>query len=109
MQADLFDRALNARDRGMRLAADAEDRSNPGFSEAALAVIRAVAGRQEFVHVDDILPAGLRPDHPNCWGAVWLRAIRQGIIERTGTIRQCRSDAGKHAHSYPVYRSRIYS
>jgi hypothetical protein len=66
-----------------------------------------VARRQSTVHVDDVLSIfNVKPSHPNAWGAPWQRAIKNGIIERTGTVRPS-TDAKKNSHQYPVYRSNI--
>lgn len=106
---DLIELAESLRDRGMSLAADAQEFKTPGFAEAAYAAICSVARRQETVHVDDVLRiCHLKPEHPNAWGAVWLRAIRDGVIQRTGTVKPCMSDAAKHKHNYPVYRSLLH-
>lgn len=97
------------RDKGMGLAADAEDRAQPDFAERAYAAICAVALRQSTVHVDDVLKVCfVKPHHANAWGAVWVRAIKTGVIERTGTVRPCMTDIKKHKHQYPIYRSTIY-
>jgi hypothetical protein len=105
---DLFDFAQRRRERGMGFAADAEDREQPGFAEAAYSVIRSIAEKQPTVHVDDVLAVcPVAPHHPNAWGAVWMRAIRDRIIAHSGMVRPCRTDAKKNAHRYPVYRSLI--
>lgn len=104
-----FNLSQRRRERGMGLAADAEDREQPDFGEVAFATIRAIAQRKQTVHVDDVLEeCPLAPHHPNAWGAVWMRAIRQKIIVHSGTVRPCRTDTKKNAHQYPVYRSMIY-
>lgn len=109
---DLFQHAALAerlRDAGMARASEAQDRAMPAWNELAYRAIEAVARTQAELHVDDILSAfTAKPDHHNAWGGVWMRAIRDGVIERTGRVRQCMSDAGKHRHQYPIYRSKIY-
>lgn len=78
----------------------------PGFAAAAYEAIQSIAASQASVHIDDVLACGLpQPHHPNAWGAVWMRAIRAGLIERTDETRACTRDPKKHAHRYPVYRS----
>jgi hypothetical protein len=105
---DLFDYARRRRDRGMSIAADAEDDEQPEFAVVAYSAIRVVAERQDTVHVDDVLPlCTVKPNHPNAFGAVWMRAIRDRIIAHSGMVRPCRTDAKKNAHRYPVYRSLI--
>jgi hypothetical protein len=104
---DLVELAEHLRDRGMTLASNAEAFHRPEFAEVAYGAICAVARRQPTVHVDDVLRQCLiEPDHPNAFGAVWMRAIRDGVIERTGQYRKS-TDPKKHAHVYPVYRSLI--
>lgn len=108
---DLFEMAaaLRARDIGMVEAEFAETLVNPDFSEIAYAAICRAARSQCEVHVDDVLAiCKVKPSHPNAWGAVWMRAIKDGVIERTGRVRPCLSDAGKHKHQYPVYRSGLF-
>lgn len=107
--ADLFDWAKHRRDAGMTEAAFAEVFTNPDFGEAAYAAICHVARRQCELHVDDILRfCKAKPSHPNAWGAVWMRAIKDGVIVRTGTVRPCLSDPRKNKHQYPVYRSGLF-
>lgn len=101
--------AVTVRDVGMIEAEFAETLTGSNFSEVAYAAICHVARRQEEIHIDDILRhLKVRPSHPNCMGAIWLRAIRNGAIVRTGRIRPCLSDAGKHKHNYPVYASGLF-
>ena len=111
-QPDLFDHATRAaqlRDTGMALAIAAQDNKLPAWSELAYAAIVSLAKRQPTVHVDDVLREfPLRPDHPNAWGAVWMRAIKNGVIFRSGESRPCLTDCGKHRHVYPVYRSGLW-
>jgi hypothetical protein len=104
--ADLFDYAesVRRRDEGMRLAAA----HSPRFADEAFEAIKRVALRQVHVHVDDIIAeCTARPAHPNAWGQVWTRAIREGVIQRTNQTRPSR-DPAKHAHRYAVYFSLIF-
>jgi hypothetical protein len=96
--------ARELRDAGMAQAAERA----PTWSARAYDAIVRVARRQPEVHIDDMLAERLPPpNHPNAWGAVWARAIKDRIIERTLETRPCRTDPAKHAHRYPVYRSRV--
>jgi hypothetical protein len=111
MSDDLFSWAdgRQLRDSGMAEAVAAQDREEAGWSQRAYEVIIALARRQETLHVDDVLAHFPHPPaHPNAWGAVWSKAIRAGIIERTDRVRPS-VDPKKHAHLYPVYSSRIGS
>jgi hypothetical protein len=102
---DLVELASHLRDRGMSLAAEAQGME---WSDLAYDTILRIAASQPTVHVDDVLAQfSVTPDHPNAWGAVWMRAIRAGVIEHSGTVRPS-SDPKKHRHQYPVYRSRAY-
>ena len=81
---------------------------SPQWCELAYAAIRKVAERKIIIHVDDLISAGLpEPSHYNAWGAVWMRAIRDGVIQRSGETRSSKQP-GKHAHLYPIYFSRVY-
>jgi hypothetical protein len=80
---------------------------SPRFADEALEAIKRVARRQIHVLVDDVLAeCKARPNHPNAFGAVWMRAIREGIIQRTNQVRPSK-DPAKHAHNYPIYFSLI--
>lgn len=111
MVDDLFAyaEARQRRDAGMRLAAEAQEYTAPGFAEAAYAAILALARRQPEVHIDDFLRVcTARPHHPNVGGSIWRRAIANGVIEKTGRTRPCTVDPIKNAHDYPLYRSLIF-
>lgn len=96
--------ALDLRNDGMRRASQAQGTE---WARRAYAAIVSVAVENPTVHVDDVLARfGEAPHHPNAWGAVWMRAIRERVIARTGTVRQCK-DTKKHAHQYPVYQSLV--
>lgn len=104
---DLFAFAELRRDQGMGLAADAQDHVEPAWGETAFAVLELLAKRRPFIHVDDMLPLVSAPDHPNAFGAIWMKAIRRRIIEHSGQTRPSK-DPKKHAHQYPIYRSLVY-
>jgi hypothetical protein len=110
---DLFSWADNTtgaalRDAGMTTAAQAQERVAPGWAERAYQAIIAVARQRASVHVDDVLQVFREPpQHPNAWGAVWQKAIREGVITRSGIVRETR-DRRKHRHQYPVYLSALY-
>ena len=94
------------RDAGMAQASSRD----PSFGDRAFQAIERIARRQPHVHVDDLLSElNERPSSPNAMGAVWLRAIRAGFIERSSEMRPCATDPKKHAHNYPIYFSRIYN
>lgn len=106
----LFDHAIaeRRRDRGIGLAAEAQDRSVPDWGERAYEAIARLAEVQAEIHVDDVLRVFMtKPEHPNAWGSVWQRAIRDGLIERTGRVKPS-ADAKKNSHNYPIYRSAAY-
>ena len=110
MPSDLFDWAASWRDAGMRIAADAQEANAPGWGDEAYAALISIARNQDTVHIDDILATFTeKPKHPNAWGAVWMRAIKNRIIERSGESRPCTKDSGKHKHQYPVYVSLLRS
>ncbi|MPZ57581.1 MAG: hypothetical protein GEU91_13995 [Rhizobiales bacterium] len=100
-----FADAKSRRDAGMAQA----EQHGSSFAWRAYHAIEALAFNQPTVHVDDVLRQGVRePHHSNAWGAVWMRAIRSGLIERTSETRPCTRDPKKHAHRYPVYRSLVF-
>ena len=108
-QGDLFGGA-GLRDAGMSQASEAQEDETPGWHGRAYAAICTVARQQSQVHVDDVLMIFReQPRHFNAWGAVWMQAIRDGVIARTGTIRPCEFDPLKHKHNYPVYRSLLFN
>jgi len=101
--------AVRLRDVGMVEAELAETLTGSNFSELAYAAICHVARRQSEVHIDDLLRyLKVRPSHPNCMGQIWRRAIKDGVLLKTNTIRPCLSDKGKHLHAYPVYASGLF-
>jgi hypothetical protein len=80
----------------------------PGWAERAYQAIVAVARFRPTVHVDDVLLIFTEePKHPNAWGLVWVRALRDRVISRTETMRETR-DRRKHRHRYPVYASKLF-
>src|SRR5690348_2592311 len=99
---DLVELADDLKQRGMLLVQAAA----PEWSGRAYV---ALARRQPSIHVDDMLRAFTdKPSHPNAWGAVWQRAIREHMIIRSERVRACTVDPTKHKHLYPVYMSLIY-
>lgn len=81
----------------------------PNWHDRAYRAIEEIARRQIHVHIDDVLAAGVpQPHHPNAWGAVWMKAIRKEIIQRTNQTRPCAVDPKKHGHRYPIYFSRVF-
>jgi hypothetical protein len=108
-QLDLLEYARLRRDDGMAMASQAQDETQPNWSQIAYQAIENIARRQVHIHIDHVLCAGVpQPHHPNAWGSVWMRAIRNGIIQRSSETRPCTVDPIKNAHRYPVYFSRIY-
>ncbi len=102
-------KAAAARDAGMIEAEFAEIISGSQYTDALYAAICQVARRQAEVHVDAVLPlVKIKPAHPNAAGMVWVRAIRDGVIQRTGNVRHCKADKAKNMHAYPVYRSLVF-
>lgn len=106
-QLSLLEYGRDRRDLGMARASVAQDLLAPAWSELAYAAIVAVASKQAEVHANDLSAFTPQPSHPNAWGAVWHRAIRNKIIARTGRIVQC-ADPRKHAHQSPVYQSLVF-
>lgn len=110
--ANLFEHADNAEKRkrvGMKLALVAQNEKAPEWAELAYRAIVAIAKQQETIHVDDLIKADLpKPHHPNAWGSVWQRALRDDVIVHTGRVRKCLADPKKNAHQYPIYQSLVF-
>ena len=82
--------------------------SDPVWREYAYLTLLEVAAQRKTVHVDDLHAViAWHPASPNAWGGVWQRAIRRGVLAKTGLYRPTRLP-GKHAHDYPCYRSLVY-
>jgi hypothetical protein len=111
-KSDLFSHAEQAEARkraGMKLALVAQNEKAPEWAELAYRAIVALATRQAQIHVDDLLREfEAKPDHPNAWGSVWQRAIRDDVIVHSGRVRKCLADPKKNAHQYPIYQSLLY-
>lgn len=108
---DLFEHAAAAeimrRNRGMSRATDAQESKTPNFSALAYRHIRNLAEEHDEIHIDLFLKTfSIKPEHPNAFGAPWMKAKRDGLIEEIGR-RPCTVDPNKNAHAYPVYRSLI--
>ena len=104
----MTDLGADLRDGGSETARIAEECENPGWSMRAYLALAGLAREKPELHTDDLTKAFVEPPHHyNAWGAIWLQAIRDGIIERTGAYRAS-ADPKKHAHVYPIYRSRMY-
>ena len=94
------------RDAGMALATEAQEQEQPGWGERAYQAIVRVASMQSTVHIDDVRRVFHEeaPNHPRAWGAVWVRAVKDRVLEPTGTVRNT-TDPRKHRHPCPIYRS----
>lgn len=102
---DLFQYAEDSRalrDKGMTRAAE----TDVAWSELAYLALVDVARVKSELHTDDLASFFLTPPSPNAWGAIWMRAIRNRVIEKTGRYRPSIQKI-KHAHEYPIYRSLI--
>lgn len=105
-----FDDAARLSETARRDAGIAQaEGANPALWRAyAYAKLRALAEQRATVHVDDLYAVlEWHPTSPNAMGGLWLQAIREGLIERTGEYRATRLP-GKHSHVYPVYRSLVW-
>lgn len=106
---DLVELAEELRNRGMDLAAWAQDGKSACWSDRAFEALTRVARRQETVFTDDVRhEINDDPVHPGAWGSVWMRALRAGYIERTNETRHS-AIPSLHKHRYPLYRSKIRS
>jgi hypothetical protein len=106
---DLVELAEDLKQRGMFLATAAQEFVSPLWSERAFNAIVRLARVNATVHVDDVLRFfHEKPSHPNAWGAVYSRAIREHVIQHSGRVKACTSDPTKHKHLSPIYTSLIY-
>lgn len=106
-QLPLFDlpTAQRARDEGM---AQAADHAGLLWGEFAYMALKGLAVTRRELHTDDLAEAcPWEPASPNAWGGIWMRALRAGLIERTGELRPSKQPA-KHRHAYPCYRSLVF-
>jgi len=99
-QGDLFDgdAAKAARDEGMERVLREEDE----FKDAAGKFIISLPGGWEGIF-EDIrrVYKGVKPHHPNAWGAVCNAAIKRGVLVKVGMIMR-RTTAVK-SHSRPTH------
>jgi hypothetical protein len=106
VQTSLFD-LMSGRERrevGMDLAAAAQ---GTAWSSYCYGLLEGLAAELPEVHTDDLARViEWHPAHFNAYGAVWQRAIRSGLLAKTGRTRPSRQP-GKNAHEYPVYRSLV--
>lgn len=105
-----LDLAVSRGKTGMKRAADHADNDSPGWTERAYQALRSyVEGRlhsETFTIEQAREVAGLLVDEPpdgRAWGAVTQRAIRAGLIVRTGEYAPAASSNGSPK---PLYRKR---
>ena len=81
------------------------------WRQRALARIVRLAEQHRTFTADEVREACSDiepPHHPNVWGAVMHKAIRAGIIRRTGELRRSTRKAA-HSHSNPVWESLLWN
>ncbi len=107
--SDLVDLAEDLKQRGMFLAQVAQEFVSPLWHERAYAALVTLARMSPTIHIDEYLSAfPEKPSHPNAFGAVWQRAIREHVIVHSGRVKPCTVDPTKHKHQSPVYLSLLY-
>ena len=98
---NLFE-AADARDRAL-----AQVQSNAGdFGARALAALAAFPSGFEATgeKIRNLIERqGIRPHHPNAWGAVINTAVRRGLLTWTGRMGQMTA-LKSHARKTPIYR-----
>jgi hypothetical protein len=107
VQRSLFDlmAGRERRDAGMELAQAAQ---GTAWSVYCYGLLEGLARHLPELHTDDLARViEWHPAHFNAYGAVWSRAIRSGLLAKTGRSRPSKQ-RGKNAHEYPVYRSLVY-
>lgn len=100
--------ALAARDAGMQSSAEHAEDVQPGWQDQAVSFCAMLASPLGDFTMERMAAAaydlGLqRPDEGRAWGAVTVRLIREGIIEKTGQFAPA---ASSHGSPKPLYRRR---
>lgn len=84
IQLDIF-AARARRDDGVKRA---HDHALEEFKREAFAAVRAYLERHETMHVDDLAPElPALPGDRRALGPVFLRAVREGLMEKTDLYR----------------------
>lgn len=103
-QGSLFG-ARNARDRSLREVIDAADEE---WKRAAWAAIEIVARTHATFGADTVWEYGLpKPRVPRAIGPIMIRAVREGLCEKIGYVRQG-AQRSRHAAPIMVYRSLVF-
>ena len=94
---------------GMRQAADHANKERHGWTADAYIFLLAFAERNTLFISEDVSSASKalgfpQPPTDRAWGAVYRKAIRDGVITQEGTGRSSR----RHASICPRWRSQIY-
>lgn len=106
--AEELEQAERLKRRGMALAEAAQDLIAPDWSTRAYDALVKIARSQATLHVNDVTREFTEaPSHPNAWGSVYMRLIREHMIIHSGRV-QPSTDPKHHRHQYPVYLSLIY-
>ncbi len=80
-----------------------------GWPEYAYSVLVELARTNQTVHVDQFVPAlQWQGGHPNAMGGVWLKAIKNGVLDREPVAYEPTRLPGKHLHRSPRYRSLVF-
>lgn len=102
--------AEQQRDAGIAQAVAATEREHIGWTELGYAyLLRHARAHRVFTSeqvADSAQAWGLiEPKSPRCWGAVYLRAARAGLIRKVGTGIALR----RHRSPCPLWQSNIYT
>lgn len=94
---------------GIALAEERANREIVDWSDLAAAFLRKYCRENESVFGEDVTKAAeawglISPSNPRAWGASYIRAQREGIIEKTDRTR--RRENGSLAM---VYRSLVFA
>lgn len=80
--------------------------ADPDWLQYAYAFAAGYLAKHEFMFVDDLWEAGLKPTREDrALGAVFQRLARRGIMVKSGTYRP---SIRSHQTEKPVWRSLIY-
>jgi len=100
MNYDQLQFGIALRDEGIHLISG----NSKSWQERALDVVRSMPDGEmmgEDIHKKVEVAIG-DPHHPNAYGALIMKAIRAGVIVRTGEYRKS-SRPSAHARANPVY------
>lgn len=96
--------ALSARDAGIASSFAHANRVSPEWCEEAYQRIVLHAQRNAYLTCIPITAEFPSPTTNKAWGALFVKAQREGVIEKCGYVE----NPGRHQSPTPMYRSLVY-